>query len=171
MVNADDHSVGVLIDLDIAVRLKDPDSNSPLTIQPVPGGTLPFRAIDVLDQQDDVRTLYYRHDLESFLWTLIWILTYYPFDSSTAVLDLSPWLRGKPSTIANSKRSRLYKMAKGSDLPEGPFKDSWLTKLSALFNNGYLSLRDETADEETMGGIVTYSSFMDILVGNKVGGN
>ena len=46
MVDANDHSVGVLIDLDLAVRLKDGERLLPF--EPVPAGTLPFRAIDIL---------------------------------------------------------------------------------------------------------------------------
>jgi len=83
MVDASDQSVGVLIDLDLAVRLKDGERFIPF--EPVPAGTLPFRAIDVLDQGELVNELYYRHDLESFFYTLVWILTYHIDSFSVAV--------------------------------------------------------------------------------------
>lgn len=166
MVDAGDHSVGVLIDLDLAVRLKDGDKKLPL--KPPPGGTLPFRAIDVLKQEGGpIRTLYYRHDLESFLYTLVWILTYYPMDSSPPALNLSPWYEGHPRGISNYKRGLLADMRQGDGLPYGPLRTLWCEKLAAIFDDGYYKLvRDKTADQETLGGHVDYNIFRSILEEN-----
>lgn len=167
MVDADNHSVGVLIDLDIAVRLRHPQSKQPLPFKPVPGGTLPFRAIDVrTDSDDEVQTLYYRHDLESFFWTLLWISAYHPFHSSVPVKDFSAWTRGGPYGISSLKRGMLLYMARGHELPEGPLKTTWLQRLAILFNNGYDRLMEAAVDRETMGGTISYESFMSPLVEN-----
>ena len=64
MVDPSDRSRGILIDLDMAARDKDPDSGLKLELPPLPGGTVPFRAADLCDHDPLPRTLY-RHDLDS----------------------------------------------------------------------------------------------------------
>src|SRR5258708_29402069 len=75
MVDSDHPDIGVLIDLDFAVRDRDPDTGARFGLPPMPGGTVPFRAIDLTTKDPLPRTLY-RHDLESFFCTLISILFY-----------------------------------------------------------------------------------------------
>lgn len=166
MVDARDNSVGVLIDLDLAVRLKDGDKRLPF--KPPPGGTLPFRAIDVLQQEDEpIRELFYRHDLESFFYTLVWTLTYYPMDSSAPTLNLAPWYEGHPHGISSYKRGLLADMRRGKGLPDGPLKKPWCQKLAAIFDEGYYGMvTDKTSDRETMGGHVDYNVFRSILDDN-----
>lgn len=159
MVDNDDHSIGVLIDLDLAVRLKDGDKTLPF--KPAPGGTFPFRAIDILEKGEPVETLFYRHDLESFLYTLIWILSYYPDDSSRRV-QWSDWYKGSPESIARLKTGLLASGARG--VPAGPLTTSWVPRLARLFRDGLrFFAMNPVADAETLGGQVTFASFMSIL--------
>ena len=160
MVDANDHSVGILIDLDLAVRLKDGERR--LTFEPVPAGTLAFRAIDVLDQGEFVHELYYRYDLESFFYALVWILTYYPHSFSTPVRDWTKWYSAHPLAIANSKAGMFW--GASANMPDGPLKELWLLKLANLFAKGQrLHARYDDTDKETMGGYLTYEKFMTIL--------
>lgn len=160
MVDANDHSAGVLIDLDLAVRLKDGEHWIPF--EPVPAGTLAFRAIDILRQGELVRTIYYRHDLESFFYTLVWILAYHAHSFSTPVRDLALWCDGVPMVIADRKRGCLIQP--NTVLPEGPLKSLWLLKLARMLNNGYDQIRPVLrGDVATMGGQMTYDTFMAIL--------
>ena len=166
MVDANDHSVGVLIDLDLAVRLKDGERQ--LTFEPVPAGTLAFRAIDVLDQGEFVHELYYRYDLESFFYALVWILTYYPHSFSTPVCDWSRWYNTHPLLIANSKAGMFFRAS--ANMPDGPLKEPWLLKLANLFAKGQnLRAGLEDMDEETMGGYLTYEKFMAVLDPESLG--
>lgn len=160
MVDAEDPSVGVLIDLDLAVRLKDAESQAPF--RPVPAGTLAFRAIDVLEQGEFAHTLYYRHDLESFFYTLVWILTYHTQGFSRARADLIRW--HDSSTLVISDRKRGFLISPNFTLPEGPLKPVWLLKLAKLFDDGYKQIESvPPADMTTMGGLITYETFMAIL--------
>jgi len=160
MVDANDHSVGVLIDLDLAVRLKDGERR--LSFDPVPAGTLAFRAIDILWQGEFVHELRYRDDLESFFYTLVWILTYHPHSFSTPVGEWSGWYEAHPLASANAKAGIFFGVP--VNMPVGPLREQWLLKLANLFSEGrHLLSSDETADKETMGGYVTYENFMAVL--------
>src|ERR1700733_887803 len=120
MVDANDHSVGILIDLDLAVRLKDGERW--LRFEPVPAGTLAFRAIDILRQGEFVHELRYRYDLESFFYTLVWILTYYPHNFSTPVGEWSSWYNRSSLAIATMKSGMFFTLP--DDMPDGPLKES-----------------------------------------------
>jgi hypothetical protein len=66
----DDTLVGVLNDYDLSslATVQGPDGNERT-------GTVPFMAIDLLTekgQRGEVKHLY-RHDLESFMWVLVWV--------------------------------------------------------------------------------------------------
>lgn len=162
MVDAKDHSIGVLIDLDLAVQLNNGEQKLPIG-SPL-GGTLPFRAIQVLLQRNRIRELYYRHDLESFFYALVWILTYYPLDFSRPVGDLQLWYNTDLFSIGNIKRSQLTEMRSGANLPDGPLKAQWLQKLAAWFDNGFKRMeRGDAVNRETCEGLVTYDGFMSIL--------
>lgn len=161
MVDATNHAVGVLIDLDLAVRLKIGDTRVPF--KPPPGGTLPFRAIGILKQQEPIHELYYRYDLESFFYTLIWILTYYPFASATPMGSLTGWYQGHPANIRSFKRGFLVDIKMMRDHPN-PLQRHWLPRLAELFDRGYdRLLTDKHADAETMGGVVTYAAFISVI--------
>ena len=65
MVDAANPGVGVLIDLDLAARVDTLRESSEHA------GTLPFMAIDLLPESPPIKR-YYRHDLESFFWVIVW---------------------------------------------------------------------------------------------------
>ena len=60
------------------------------------------------------------------------------------------------------KSGIFFTLPKG--MPEGPLKDSWLLKLANLIVQGRRVLQlDECADQETMGGHLTFENFMAVL--------
>ncbi|KAJ7084039.1 hypothetical protein B0H15DRAFT_951785 [Mycena belliarum] len=67
---------GLLIDLDHALVLEQDVERGP-TAAGHRTGTLPFMATDVLIKGDQLRAHEPRHDLESFLYVLIWICVHY----------------------------------------------------------------------------------------------
>ena len=65
MVDSDHPDIGVLIDLDFAVRDRDPDTGVCFALPLMPGGTVPFCSVDLSTKELLLRSLY-RHGLESF---------------------------------------------------------------------------------------------------------
>ncbi|KAF8317404.1 hypothetical protein DL93DRAFT_2077061 [Clavulina sp. PMI_390] len=181
MVDETDHSKGILIDLDLAIRIHDHATGLPIplpefTSTPLPGGTLPFRAISLLEQGNQIHTLHYRYDLESFLYVLIWTLSHHPLEhasssrskaSTKALSAIESWTQGTLTEMAQAKRAHLRRMAKGeaSALPTGQLGKAWLIKLAKLFEAGYRKLDEDPgrADVGTMGGVVTFEAFMAVL--------
>jgi len=170
MVDPLDHNKGILIDLDLAVRVHGSDSR-PVGKLPPPG-TITFRAIDLC--KDNPRDVYYRHDLESFLYVLVWILTHYHQGKEILGDQYRNWHGAEWSTISSSKIGFLA-LAKHYEFPSHtPLRDSWIAGLANLFNMGYLARLDaldsiwdtgfpQPFDEETLGGHVTYEKYLEIL--------
>ena len=164
MVRSDDHATGVLIDLDIAVQITDGNRNLPF--RPVPAGTIPFRAVDLL-HDGPATTLFYRHDLESFFYVLVWILTYSGAGFSIKRHTLDTWHRGDWMRLNSGKRAF---MSTDLLLPEGPLTGIWLIPLQKMFYEGFKAESRamsppnfEILDRETLGGHITYVRFIDII--------
>jgi serine/threonine protein kinase len=165
MVRSDDHSVGVLIDLDIAVRIKDGDRNLPF--KPVPGGTIPFRAVE-LCHDGPATKLFYRYDLESFFYVLIWILTYSETGFSKKRHTLEDWHKGGWRSSSSGKRAL---MSTNALLPLGPLRDAWLAPLRRMFDEGFeaesraigTDNNFNASYQETLDGTVTYERFISII--------
>ncbi|OAQ59614.2 serine/threonine-protein kinase Sgk2 [Pochonia chlamydosporia 170] len=85
---------GILIDLDSAVQLPV-DSD----IEPDITGTRPFMAIGVLKEERHT----FRHDLESFLYVLLWILISNRSDSPPEGSKLQQWSKGDWDELAARK--------------------------------------------------------------------
>ena len=168
MVDPSDASKGILIDLDMAARDKDPDSGVKLEIPPLPGGTVPFRAADLCNHDPLPRTLY-RHDLESFFFVLIWMALYRankPIDAY-----FSTWSTGTWSAIRVDKGGFLISPV-DTNLPQDlPLRASWIEPLWKAFGDGYEARSGfpggadsgPRVDEETLGNHVSYDVFMGIL--------
>lgn len=164
MVRSDDHSVGILIDLDVAVRIKDGHRDVPF--KPVPGGTIPFRAVELL-RDEPATKLFYRYDLESFFYVLVWILTYSETGFSAKRDTLEDWHKGGWRVFSSGKRAF---MSTDWLLPLGPLTEVWLAPLRRMFYEGFkaesraiTSRSIEALDQETLDGNVTYERFMNII--------
>lgn len=217
MVRAHNHSVGILIDLDIAHIVRPPkitnnqnaymtpnearnlqvkidrsttdvhtsqtrsvgtstDQHSPITSVPasvLPGGTIAFRALDLC--QDDLPQHMYRHDLESFLYVLVWmVMTYRPGHSTSygfaeddrRTRHASEDVSGQNVTLETNSSSptsaMLSQWHKGdwddirkskekflhtSDISptHSPLSSTWLPALQAMFREGYKARRQSKA--------------------------
>lgn len=89
MVVTENPSQGVLIDFDFAAQVNQ--DGSPMNgFLPSPG-TITFRAIDLLNDDQPTRS-YYRHDLESFFYVLVWMLQSRTPEKPEIEFEL--WFRG-----------------------------------------------------------------------------
>ncbi|KAK0431944.1 hypothetical protein EV421DRAFT_1924984 [Armillaria borealis] len=125
---------------------------------------------------------FYRHDLESFLYLLIWAGVHFDLNAGVC-LDTSPTLAGW-----NARYSYKFESARGKKslfwqrqaVAEGILetfqpafdllKDERIRPLRVLFNKGFRlaedaedSKRQGDFDGKTLGGIVTFESFMEVL--------
>jgi hypothetical protein len=97
---------GVLNDFDLA-RLTTPGNVYPRGFDRT--GTTPFLALDLLtkDAQDGKVERRYRHDLESFLWVLMWIAACYDNGVESIPDDYMYWLDEDINVCCSMKRSTL----------------------------------------------------------------
>ncbi len=171
MVHPEEPRKGILIDFDMAVLDKDPKTGIFLEVEPYSGGTLPFRAAELCQEQPLPRSLY-RHDLESFFFVLIWIM----FHRSKISPDLcfGSWCTGDWVDIHGSKQGFLLRA--GNQLPRDlPLLDDWIKPLWTGFVKGYSTKFDKLRESEvssvdgtdigncTLYGHVTYASYMKSL--------
>ena len=176
MVNSDEPAFGVLIDLDFATRDRDADTGDRFVLPSMPGGTLPFRAIDLCTRDPLPRSMY-RHDLESFFWTLLWILLYKSGHSTDKVF--AAWSAGPWDDIWTYKLGFLMRPL-GRGLAEDiPLRKAWIIPLWKVLRDGYGAIPVESIstpsvhsqeatdfDDETLGNRITYDAFMKILKPN-----
>ena len=164
MVEKDHEAKGVLIDLDLAVLVVEGDTQQ---YRPVLGGTLPFLSVDLLVDPPP-RYHLCRYDLESFVFVLGWILIRFDEEGLEARPDgFSDWYIGARTKIRLGKSGFFSwpTSEPGSRFPS--LQKTWLWQLCRLFRDGY-SMRDEmqdtgSFDNETLGGYVTYDTFLKIL--------
>jgi len=167
MVDPSNPSSGILIDLDMAARDKDPDTGMKLELPPLPGGTVPFRAAE-LCSDDPLPRVLYRHDLESFFFVLIWMLLYRvnePIDP-----HFGPWSTGDWRAIRTYKKGFLLSPVTTDLPPDLPLRASWIEPLWRTIGEGYdvkswhsVHTPGDPFDVETMGGHISYEVYMDIL--------
>ena len=176
MVDSSDPSQGVLIDLDFAARVAE--HGGPLNGETFPpAGTINFRAFDVLTPDKPAKA-YYRHDLESFFYTLLWIQMHYMNGKELE----QPWSNsfdfnfdGTWSTTRGRKIGFLLGgfYRDGYQLPPTSLRDQWLNHMRRLFGAAIVAETDASMlhrkgqgtllDQETFGGRVTYETFAEIL--------
>lgn len=164
MVEKDNEAKGVLIDLDLAVLVIGGKSDEQRC--PGFGGTLPFLSVDLLADPPP-RYHMYRHDLESFFFVLGWILVRFDEEGTEVEPDrLVEWYTGKRTEMKLGKTGFLG-WPTGSSVRRFPPLQAWLWKLGRLFHEGYskryIMRDDETFDDGTLGGFVTYDKFLEIL--------
>jgi hypothetical protein len=176
MVDASDHTQGVLIDLDFAVRVTP--NGDPVDGKTLPrAGTLIFRAFDLLTPEKPVKA-YYRHDLESFFYTLFWIQLHYVNGERLKHPEADDFdfdFDGTWRTTQNRKSGFLVGSCcpGGYELPLTPLRNQWLTPMRRLFGEAVCAGaswdqfgrdgRDVELDQETFGGRITYEAFENII--------
>ena len=159
---------GVLNDFDLA---SVGAANSPL--MPSHGtGTRLFMAIELLAPPDPMKGMpprFYRHDLESLTYVLLWHASRYDDGVPIAPSPYQRW--GDPSIDSDILEAYKIRFIH-SEEPQltGQFEGmrEWIQKLQALFRNGFLARRqargkdDLNFSDETLGGVVTFDAFESI---------
>lgn len=175
MVDQEDHRRGILIDLDLAAIVKDEAGND-IDVKPALAGTVPFLAVDLLRSTPPPKS-YYRHDLESFLYVLVWISAYYDDGELISTTIFDSWYNRDWENIEAMKSG--FVRGEKTNFTTAQFKPlerGWLLHLRRLFGRGFSALSrhaynvmfdpdslTEDFDEETLGGHITYENFAAIL--------
>ncbi|KJA17751.1 hypothetical protein HYPSUDRAFT_218706 [Hypholoma sublateritium FD-334 SS-4] len=185
---------GVLIDFDMSSEL-GPDGNIRLNTKPHHHitGTLPFMARDLLSQACNSGVQYeanvpgaanyhfYRYDLESFYYVLIWAAVTYKLPRRARKTHgakkknpLGNWLSPDPETVYVSKvllyTGPLFASLDGS-VSKGwkGLWNEWVKPLQLMFGEGLsaadAALRhgDANFDMATCNGLITFERFMDTI--------
>lgn len=154
MVRRDDHAQGVLIDFSSALYVDDARNPSKPAHYRI--GMAPFVAVE-LCTAGKPRLAEYRHDLESFFWTLWWITVQYENGKLREWADnpMIKWYTGKWAAIRRAKKGALKK----PDLQyfSNTFQDlsAWIASLAKFFT----APKTKTLDDKDM-----YNEFRARLV-------
>ncbi|KAJ7084022.1 hypothetical protein B0H15DRAFT_932224 [Mycena belliarum] len=151
---------GLLIDLDYALVLEQDGERGP-TAAGHRTGTLPFMAIDVLTEGDQLPVHEPRHDLESFLYVLIWICVHYagPGNVERQNFDiyqssLACWVTGLTySAIGDSKVATMTRPANWKSRVLANFAPYFEPLQPCVTEWKDLQIRDE----------MTYDAVLDVL--------
>lgn len=176
MIDHDDAGVakGVLCDWDLASELT-PDGKVPRSQSKHRTGTQPFLAVDLLD--DAPSEHFYRHDLESFFYILIWAGLHYSLKGGKSKKThplVSDWADGSYSTAQTVKSylhlssSRLYKIIDAFTPEFASLGKEWIVPLQlGVFFPAYQLREDITQsgkyDLTTLGGHITFEKFMTAI--------
>lgn len=176
LVNASNPSTGLLIDLDIAARVDGHGNPANDGILP-PAGTLECRAYELIVPKRPEKALY-RHDLESFFYTLLWIEALY--EDGKIKVNPEEAIVGKFRFRHSWDAVRGCKLGflvshNDQRLQPSPSKiaGDWNVRLHQLFGRAlnarteaFIQARDggdTLLDEETLGGMLTFKTFMNVL--------
>lgn len=152
---------GILNDFDLSTDLSE-GSKIPTSNQRT--GTLPFMAVDLLD--DDPAPHMYRHDLESLVYVLIYITACYANGKQIAGAPYALW--NEVGRTAQRKEKKDVQSAK-LKLTAGyrPFLLTWIEPLRKCLRAGYSIQAERVANDnldvsDTLYGEVTFDKFEGI---------
>jgi serine/threonine protein kinase len=165
-------AVGILNDFDMATERLPDAKETEVSAAHHRTGTLPFMALELVDNDEADPIHLYRHDLESFFYILIWAATHYDFGSQTKRNTpgmMRQWL--DPDTAAEIKKKIIigpYLKSAITPLVLAPFEglwETWVVPLRSLFTN---ALHERTTyiwentqlDDTTVNGKITFEKFM-----------
>ncbi|KAJ3514197.1 hypothetical protein NMY22_g14819 [Coprinellus aureogranulatus] len=164
---------GVLNDWDMAKFYDDEDDMRNIahhrTCSP------PFMAIELLLGMTNV--YYYRYDLESFFWLLIWAAVHYDLEKGTrdpsVVSSLVPLTLGRKENMSR-KLNLLMPGEEAEYLFAEDIKENlkpgfegiyaeWILPLRQFFMDARAHKSQDAGDKETRGGRLTFKKFMKVL--------
>ena len=176
MVDASEPARGVLIDLDFAVQVAQ--HGNPVDAETFPpAGTLIFRAFDLLTPDNPLKA-YYRHDLESFFYTLFWIQMHYVNGKKHVHPDANSFDFNFDATWRSTRAGKVGFLLgscyiDGYRLPLTSLRDQWLTPMHRMFGEALEARNSPTIlpgegegaalDQETFGGRITYEAFENVI--------
>jgi hypothetical protein len=103
MVCEENQSEGMLIDLDLGHEEKSEDADEQGQTLLHRTGTLSFMALDLLHDMDGCPHCH-RHDLESFVYVLVWIAARYENGNEVYKEQFRRWSEGAPQRCAVAKQ-------------------------------------------------------------------
>ena len=159
MVNVERPDVGILLDLDLAVKTREHGAEIDAAATRI--GTRPFLATDLL-LDSDLRHHLYRFDLESFVFVLAWIMTYYRDGKEIDASPYRSWHSGDLNSIGHLKREFLTHGDDTTCWQFGGLKSTWMRRFAEEFAAGFAH-GDGMDNFATLNGHVTYESFCAIL--------
>ncbi len=158
---------GFLIDLDYACELQSSPTHVPGEVPHT--FSTPFLALDLLSAGNKPQVHHYRHDLESFYWSIVWLVLSFHNITSAGAFALEKWQLGSASDIWGHKHYFLRHgceevLEKLEDkIPAfKPVADT-LKKISDIIRSGHDALRLPNADRETAGGHITFEAFQGAI--------
>jgi hypothetical protein len=154
---------GVLNDFDLAVQV---DAQDPSSKQRT--GTKPFMAIDRIVKEPPRHM--YRHDLESFYYVIIWLTSRYENGHEIKNPPLDEWALADGVGLEKLKKSFFFDLVPNPTPTFHPLK-KWTRRLHSLFGSGFIKSANWDSghfDNETLGGVVTFETFENSLVGEIV---
>lgn len=162
---------GVLNDWDMAKFVDDPADL--LNVAHHRTGSPPFMAVELLGKAPTPHL--YRHDLESFLYVLIWAAVHYNFAEKKRDKyvneALVKWTRGKTDNQLSKSGLLSALSTHATDIRAAVKPDNvelwidWIDPLRRLFimaQTTYL-LMGEGSDRAAYGNMVTFKKFMKVL--------
>ncbi len=177
--------LGLLNDWDLSSLFEDGAAPPPVT--QCRTGTTPFMAMELLQMSVNPPIHRYRHDLESFLYILIWAMVHYnlgnqelnilPDPKQPRRLPTHPVLQewecdnyrvnaSRKNDFQTTVDSRLSLFAAVQPAFR-PLIDGWLDPLLNLFGQArfyaLLNTRKPDFDGDTLGGFLTFESFMSTI--------
>ncbi|KAG5649498.1 hypothetical protein H0H81_003462 [Sphagnurus paluster] len=159
---------GILNDWDMASYVDENDEIQ-LSTATHRTGTVPFMARDLLVAGDPPPHLY-RHDLESFFYILVWAALHYDFTKkkrSRVKEVVQAWNNNKFDIARSLKRLFILDITQRDEVLLSARSGCmslipWIHSLWGIFNQGTVAL-NTGGDKKTLGGCVTFETFMKAL--------
>ena len=167
---------GVLIDWDLTIDVKAKAGVGYVASASHRTGTGPFMAIDLLEFDGD-SPHFYRHDLESFFYILIWCACGFllggaevrerKFVGSWAVKQWTE-VHGKKTELYDPGQRAYKDLEAAITTPFKPLWETWIRPLAEMTSYARSDARLDSrmgvaCDTETLGGRMTYRTFMQTL--------
>ena len=142
---------GILNDFDLA-SIMVPGTECPSKIGHRRTGTLVFMALELLDSLDGEIPRHYRHELESFVWVLLWVGLRHQVDKGRGPRHILDWVDQVDADIIYEKKSaflgRVRKNLSGMAETQSPYYQALHDSLVSLHKMSADSILflDETAN-------------------------
>ena len=159
---------GVLNDFDLSYLMTDqhPDPDKASSEQRT--GTLPFMAIDLLREKPTVHG--YRHDLESFMWVILFLIGQYQDGKSLGRSGpYYEWLLLDRATLLSKKIDIRDHVEAPQAQPAFQPLLRWINKMRRMFWKAHVAVTDNIEDPDpefdvkSSGGWITFEKFQEVL--------
>lgn len=162
--------IGILNDWDMAKLLSEEQDG--LTAAKHRTGSPPFTALELLSGKGSPH--YFRHDLESFFWLLVWAVLHYNLTAMTRDVEVNTLAKGMVGDADENRmwksnalstwsdfKNELVEMAK-PEFEELCSPTGWVIQLLHFFTKakGAYAAEDHDSTRDTLRGRITFKTFM-----------